>query len=49
MKESERIQAELDGLVGDFAEDGIVRTILRERIEEEKLREEGEEEDDIFW
>lgn len=34
--ESGRIQAELDNLQGDFAEDGIVRTVLRDRISQER-------------
>lgn len=36
--EAERIQRELDVLGPEFAEDGIVRWVLRERIEQEKLR-----------
>ena len=35
-QEAERIQKELNNLSSTFAEDGIVRTILRQRIEDEK-------------
>jgi hypothetical protein len=39
VKESERIQAVLDDLGPGFAEDGVVRTVLRERIKQEKEKE----------
>jgi hypothetical protein len=45
MKESERIQREYDALGEEFAEDGVVRTVLRERIrseQESELRLENE-------
>lgn len=34
--EARRIQGELDSLGPEFSEDGIVRTVLRERILQEK-------------
>jgi hypothetical protein len=44
--EVQRIQEELDNLDSEFAEDGIVKTVLRRRILQEKrkvlLEEEGE-------
>jgi len=43
-QEAHRIQGELDALDDSFAEDGIVRTVLRERVEQEKRRARGEEE-----
>jgi hypothetical protein len=39
VKESERIQAVLDGLGPEFAKNGVVRTVLRNRIKQEKRRE----------
>lgn len=39
MKESERIQKELNNLAPEFAEDGIVKTVLRDRIQGEKEKE----------
>lgn len=45
-QEAKRIQKELDNLGPEFAEDGIVRTVLRSRIEQEK-REANNLEDEI--
>lgn len=42
-QEAARIQSELDGLGPGFAEDGVVRTVLRARVEQEKARAEEEE------
>ena len=39
MKESARIQAEYDMLGPEFSDDGIVRTVLRQRIAQEQARE----------
>jgi hypothetical protein len=36
--EAERLSRELDGLGSEFAEDGVVRWVLRERIEQENRR-----------
>ena len=35
-QEADRIQEELDKLGTEFAEDGIIKTVLRERITQEK-------------
>jgi hypothetical protein len=37
-KEAQRIQKELDSLGDEFLDDGIVKTVLRLRIEQEKQR-----------
>jgi len=37
-QEAERVQKELDSLSSEFAEDGIVKTVLRDRIAWEKER-----------
>jgi len=37
-KEADRIQKELDNLGPEFAEDGIVKIVLRDRIVQEKER-----------
>ncbi len=39
MIESKRIQNELDNLNGNFKEDGIVKTVLRERVKQEIKKE----------
>lgn len=44
MKESERIQKVLDDLDSRYADDGIIHTVLRERIIQEKEREQDEKE-----
>lgn len=36
LSESKRIQGELDRLGPEFTEDGIVKTILRDRVTQEK-------------
>ena len=36
--EARRILSELDGLGDGFAEDGVVKTVLRDRISHEKER-----------
>lgn len=41
--EAERIQRELDQLGEEFAPDGIVRTILRNRVRQERERAEANE------
>jgi hypothetical protein len=40
--EADRIQRELDELGPEFAEDGIVRMVLRNRIAQERRLAEGE-------
>lgn len=42
-EESGRIQAELDELGDEFAEDGVVKTILRKRVAQELDREQIKE------
>ena len=37
-KEADRIQNEIDNLGPEFAQDGIVRTILNRRVNQEKTR-----------
>lgn len=37
-READRIKGELDGLSSRFAENGIVKTVLRARIEQEKQK-----------
>jgi hypothetical protein len=39
MKESKRIKKELDELGNEFAKNGVVRTVLRQRIIQEQPRE----------
>ena len=43
--EAKRIQNELNNLGSEFAKDGIVRTVLRNRIEQEKRRSTGAEDE----
>jgi len=38
LAEAERIQAVLDGLGPEFAEDGIVKWVLTERVKQERER-----------
>jgi hypothetical protein len=38
VSEVARLKRELDSLSSDYAEDGIVRTVLRSRIKQEKTR-----------
>ena len=45
-KEAIRIMKELENLRG-FSEDGIVRTVLRERVEQEFLRKKGKRKGDL--
>ncbi len=40
-KEANRIKGELNDLGTEFAPDGIVRTVLRARVEQEQLRAKG--------
>ena len=37
-KEASRIQKELDNLDSEFTENGIVKTVLRQRIKQELLK-----------
>ena len=41
--EAERIQGELEALGDGYADDGVVRTLLRARVQQERRRASGQE------